>query len=505
MHVHGTSDIIFDSRNPYGSSALTWYDLGYYPIPLKSGGKTPIVRWTEYREYLSREKVEQWVSQYSTANVGLICKEHIAVDVDVKNGKPGETSLSEMIDLGLLVEKSPQILTPSGGRHLYYKSAQGRTVLSHLPGIDLKGAGYVVAPPSVVNGSSYSIIDCDRLDKLKVENLPWSSYLEAILSNYSQSSYERSEQSSPVEDIFQFELLFSQLGIDLQPGEHTYRCPWHEDDSPSLSINRERTVFCCHSCGVEGNLRDLSKNPQNILRASPRGEGYTQARGYTEDYLSKECPHPITLYIQTKEGSTGRVWKKACWEYRCWSCGPLRMEMEGEEWARRFAHKKAFVFYLPLEWEGWQNWLHRANSNKWLWGKLPCDGRCFLVSEAIRGLPLRYLHPFNGPAGSFDHRDLKHLIILALEEYEFAWPKRENITRERKKSGKAFQSKPRMSDHDKFAAPIKDADKGLAILAAYEKQHGRLPRYGSRQWVDLMMKAGIHVPQAIRREAGLDW
>ena len=32
------------------------------------------------------------------------------------------------------------------------------------------------------------------------------------------------------------------------------RCPFHDDQHPSLSINAELGVFFCHSCGAKGEL-----------------------------------------------------------------------------------------------------------------------------------------------------------------------------------------------------------------------------------------------------------
>ena len=35
------------------------------------------------------------------------------------------------------------------------------------------------------------------------------------------------------------------------------RCPFHEDEKPSLSVNTKRNVFNCHACGCSGNIIKL--------------------------------------------------------------------------------------------------------------------------------------------------------------------------------------------------------------------------------------------------------
>lgn len=31
-------------------------------------------------------------------------------------------------------------------------------------------------------------------------------------------------------------------------------CPWHDDSTPSLSINRKKNLYYCFGCGAKGNL-----------------------------------------------------------------------------------------------------------------------------------------------------------------------------------------------------------------------------------------------------------
>lgn len=62
---------------------------------------------------------------------------------------------------------------------------------------------------------------------------------------------------------------FSDLASDLpklkRSGSNLIACcPFHEDDSPSLSINEEKGLFHCFGCGAKGNLFDYVMKRMNL-------------------------------------------------------------------------------------------------------------------------------------------------------------------------------------------------------------------------------------------------
>ena len=73
------------------------------------------------------------------------------LDIDFKNGKDGTLPLDDLLrDLGALPE-TKSVLTPSGGKHLYFRHAEGiRCSTDKLGvGLDVRGdGGFVVLPPS---------------------------------------------------------------------------------------------------------------------------------------------------------------------------------------------------------------------------------------------------------------------------------------------------------------------------------------------------------------------
>lgn len=106
--------------------------------------------------------IRQWWTQHPDALIGMptgSVSGLVVLDVDNKNGHDGDESLYQLqLKYGQLPD-TPQVLTPSGGRHVYFQHP-GIPIKSTASGIgdglDIRGeGGYVIVPPSRVNGKCY--------------------------------------------------------------------------------------------------------------------------------------------------------------------------------------------------------------------------------------------------------------------------------------------------------------------------------------------------------------
>jgi DNA primase catalytic core len=72
--------------------------------------------------------------------------------------------------------------------------------------------------------------------------------------------------------------LFAAFGVSLQQKGKGYtgRCPWHEDSTPSLSVDREKGLYNCFGCGESGDAVTLVEKM--------KGLSFREAL----DYLKKE-------------------------------------------------------------------------------------------------------------------------------------------------------------------------------------------------------------------------
>jgi DNA primase len=67
--------------------------------------------------------------------------------------------------------------------------------------------------------------------------------------------------------------LFTSFGVHLEKKGKSWmgRCPWHEDSTPSLSVDQEKGLYNCFGCGESGDAFDLVMKEKG-LRLSLCGE-----------------------------------------------------------------------------------------------------------------------------------------------------------------------------------------------------------------------------------------
>ena len=136
------------------SWALGMAERGPPVFPVREGAKfPPLVEGWPDKATTDPEQIRSWWARWPNANIGVHCKDHIVIDVDVKNGKPGLQSLKALdLDLNTLI-----VRTPTGGLHVYYSGPNVKNSVGALgPGLDIRSDhGYVLGPGSETDGGSY--------------------------------------------------------------------------------------------------------------------------------------------------------------------------------------------------------------------------------------------------------------------------------------------------------------------------------------------------------------
>jgi hypothetical protein len=136
--------------------ALAWAERGFAVFPLREGGKEPALKGS-WRDMATRDPDRiRGLWGRREYNVGVDTGDLIVVDIDDKGGKCGSADW----ELLSYPDDTLTVQTPSGGRHLYYKSgdATGQPALTKSIDIRAAGLGYVVAPGSLIGGKPYTII-----------------------------------------------------------------------------------------------------------------------------------------------------------------------------------------------------------------------------------------------------------------------------------------------------------------------------------------------------------
>jgi phage/plasmid-associated DNA primase len=143
--------------------ALRLLNLGFRPIVERPNSKLPLEpAWQKLTERGPEELREAFERAPEGHGVGTITHGFIVIDLDVRpDGKNGLEALRELeARVGWPLPGTLTSLTPSGGRHLFYRIPAGVEIKNSVsklgPGIDVRGTGgQVVLPPTTIDGRPY--------------------------------------------------------------------------------------------------------------------------------------------------------------------------------------------------------------------------------------------------------------------------------------------------------------------------------------------------------------
>ena len=147
--------------NPRLAAALRYAQADWPVFPCITGEKAPATEHGFLDATTDPDKITWWWSRNPHRNVAIATGTPgpDVLDVNVHKQGSGFAAFNRLHREGLLDGASAYIRTPSGGLHAYFTGSEqgnGRLLRHHLD-FRSKG-GYVVAPPSHVNGTPYELI-----------------------------------------------------------------------------------------------------------------------------------------------------------------------------------------------------------------------------------------------------------------------------------------------------------------------------------------------------------
>jgi hypothetical protein len=143
------------------AAALRYARADWSVFPCIPGEKIPATKHGFLDATTDPDKITWWWSRGPERNVAIATglPGPDVLDVDVRADGNGFAAFNRLQRDGLLNGASAYIRTPSGGLHAYFVgSEQGNGRLPHHH-LDFRSTGgYVVAPPSQVNGTTYELV-----------------------------------------------------------------------------------------------------------------------------------------------------------------------------------------------------------------------------------------------------------------------------------------------------------------------------------------------------------
>lgn len=151
----------FQPRSPVLEQALAYAERGWPVFPCQPGRKTPATAHGHLDASTDPAQITAWFTASPGANLAIATglPGPDVLDIDVRPSGSGYPALAVLARAGLAGGASSWVRTPSGGVHGYFTGSSQRC--GHLPEahVDFRSAGgYVLAPPSRVNGRTYMVI-----------------------------------------------------------------------------------------------------------------------------------------------------------------------------------------------------------------------------------------------------------------------------------------------------------------------------------------------------------
>jgi hypothetical protein len=148
--------------SPLEAAAHRYAARGWPAFPCKAGRKEPATAHGFKDATTDHERLRRWWLRHPAANVAIAtgAPGPDVVDVDVKAGGDGFGALDRLRRAGLLAGAIATVRTPSGGAHIYYPGTDHPCRALRRHHLDFRSCGgYVVAPPSLVDGRRYRLLE----------------------------------------------------------------------------------------------------------------------------------------------------------------------------------------------------------------------------------------------------------------------------------------------------------------------------------------------------------
>jgi hypothetical protein len=148
--------------NPVLRQALACTERGHPVFPCQPGKKTPATRHGYLDATTDPAQVREWFDRHPDRNLAVATGEPgpDVLDID-QRGQSGNgfTALARLGAAGLLAGASGRTRTPGGGLHIYFAGSRQSTGHLATCHIDfLSQGGYVLIPPSRIDGKPYRLI-----------------------------------------------------------------------------------------------------------------------------------------------------------------------------------------------------------------------------------------------------------------------------------------------------------------------------------------------------------
>ncbi len=163
-------------------TALRCAERGWYVFPCRVGSKQPATARGLLDATRDPRQIERWWTGTPGTNLAVRTGEPSSLVVLDVDGEEGADSLHELEQKHGRLPMTASVVTPRGGQHFYFQhpGVEVRNTAGTVgDGLDVRGdGGYVLVPPSIVNGRCYEVDEQSALAPMPVWLTPDSTSSE---------------------------------------------------------------------------------------------------------------------------------------------------------------------------------------------------------------------------------------------------------------------------------------------------------------------------------------
>ena len=234
-----------------GYNALHWLEQGITPIPLCPNSKRPIIPWRKMRAHKPPATiVRQWFDTWPDANLGVLCGAALTVlDFD----RPAEYWKWLRSAMSGPLPRTSYTVQTARGYHVYLHILDAPDRTLSMGGGEVKGSGYVVAPPSIhPTGVVYRPINLEpvvtigHLSEIGIE--PEAVIAPPVPQNGDRKRGKPGLIADIKHDIPIASLLARHTNLFPSSPDGNWLmavCPLHDDHNPSMWVNMRMGLCRC--------------------------------------------------------------------------------------------------------------------------------------------------------------------------------------------------------------------------------------------------------------------
>lgn len=271
-----------DSNNLMMLEALDYAASDWPVFPLLPNTKRPATEHGLKDASTDPDTIRAWWTRWPGANIGIaLPPDLLGVDIDVKD-VDGHATMAELAAPHGGIPETLTVETTTGGWHLYFKKPPEVRVKNRAgirPGIDVRAqGGYLVAPPSSIDGKVYQwigqsrMVECPQwlLDVLTEEKTAPTSAPQPLQSTardpYTQRALERATSAVLAAPEGGRNDVLNGAAYGLSRLSAAGRLDWHQ-----VAVTMERAAL---AAGLEPDeVRKTLESARTAGQTSPNYEG----------------------------------------------------------------------------------------------------------------------------------------------------------------------------------------------------------------------------------------